>query len=105
MKVAKRIKYLKPGKKDQQDIKDLLSGNIKGLIRGSFVGRAVVKKYERLGMLTPWEIDPSIVTSDGECFAFPCHVQSGLAAMLSTFITICVMNGTLRKLVRKYNLE
>jgi len=105
LKAAKMLKYLKPGKKDAQDIKDLLSGKIKGLVRGSFVGRALVKKYGRLGMLEPWEIDSTLVPSDGECFAFPCHVHSGLAEMLSTFITLCVMNGTLRKLVKKYKLE
>lgn len=105
MKASNMIKYLKHGKKDEDDIKDLLSGKIQGLIRGSFVGRALVKKYPQLSMVKPWAIEKSVVTSDGECFAFPCNAKSGLAEMLSTFITLLVMNGTLRKLVKKHHLE
>lgn len=105
LKKANKSKYLKKGKTDVQDINDLLAGEIQGLIRGSFVGLALTKKYKQLGMAKPWEIDESLVSSDGECFAYPCHRDSGLAEMLSTYITLMFMNGTLNELLQKYNLK
>jgi hypothetical protein len=82
------------------------TGQVQGLMRGSFVGRAIVEKYPtKLGMVEPWTIDPSLVTSDGEVFAYPCHVRSGVSVLLSAFLTEEMMNHELEHLIRHYNLD
>jgi ABC-type amino acid transport substrate-binding protein len=91
----KKQKYLKPGSTDDHDIQQLLNRDVKGILRGSFVGQALVKKYKhQLGMTSPWKIHKDMVSKDGEVFAFPCHKSSGLASVLSAFITMLIYNGT-----------
>jgi len=97
--------FLQYGKTDQQDLNDLLSGKIQGLFRGSFVGKSIVKQYPQLGMIKPWHIDPSLVTSDGEVFAYPTNKDSGIAVILSMMLTKDIMNKHLKHLVDKYDLE
>jgi ABC-type amino acid transport substrate-binding protein len=105
MKKVRKQNLMVPGKTDEQDIKDLRSGKIQGLMRGSFVAKALVKKYPKeLGMTKPWKADPSIVSSDGEVFAFPCKCGSGIAESLSAFITFLINSKIHKRLLKKHNL-
>ena len=73
---------------DKADLRDLLNGKIQGLMRGSFVATAIVKKHRTvLGMCKPWDASKASVGSEGEVFAFPCRRGSGLAGALSAFLT------------------
>jgi ABC-type amino acid transport substrate-binding protein len=106
MKAAGKSKLMKPGTTDETDIHELLAGDVQGLIRGSFVGRALVSKYpQKLAMVKPWEIDHSFVTTDGEVFAYPTNIHSGVGVLLSAFITEEMMNNELMHLIKKYGLE
>lgn len=104
LKKLKLSHHLKPGTTDENDLKLLLEGKIQGLMRGSFVGKAIVKKYPQLGMITPWKMDPSLVSSDGEVFAYPCNVRSRVGLLLSVFLTEEIMNHHLVKIIKKYGL-
>lgn len=95
---------LEPGKTDEEDIQDLLQGKVQGLMRGSFVGSALVRKYKQLGMVKPWKIDPSLVSSDGEVFAYPTRCASGVGQLLSVLITEEIFTGELQHLIKKYKL-
>jgi hypothetical protein len=96
-----------PGNSDDQDIQDVLRGQIQGIMRGSFVCKSIVARYGsgRLAYTEPWDIDPSLVTSDGECFAYPCHKQSGLAVILSSFLTQMWLTGYLEDKAREYKMD
>ena len=74
-------------------------------MRGSFVGKAIVKKYPQLGMLDPWKIDPALVSSDGEVFAYPCNVHSRIGVLLSVFLTEEILTKNMLKIVKKYKLD
>lgn len=98
--------FMQKGTTDEEDIEAVKNGEVQGIMRGSFVGQSIVKRYpKKLGMTKPWEIDPTLVTSDGEIFAYPTRLGSGLAVALSSFLTELLMNGTLEKLLVKYHLE
>lgn len=87
---------------DQQDLRDLLSGKIQGLMRGSFVGRALVEKHpKQLGMTKPWSASGKL----DETFAFPCHRGSGIAALMNYYLAHITATGELRRLKRKYHIE
>jgi len=106
LKKAKRLKFLEPGHSDEEDMHDLLAGRIQGLMRGSFVSQALVKKHpKQLAMLGPWEIDAKLVSSDGEVFAFPCTKNSGVAVSLSGYIVDQLLSGELERLLEKYGLQ
>ncbi len=93
------------GKTDAQDMRDLLSGKLQGLMRGSFVGAALVAKHpKRLGMTAPWDADGSSTGPGGEVFAFPCRRGSGLAGLLNVFLSGAAADGTLRALKRKHRM-
>jgi len=97
--------FMQKGTTDEEDIEAVKDGDVQGIMRGSFVGQAIVKTYpKKLGMTKPWEIDPSLVTSDGEIFAFPTRLGSGLASAISSFLAEILINGTLETLLRKYHL-
>ena len=110
-----RIQKFKPdsklsmtaGKSDEKDIQDVLSGKIQGIMRGSFVCKSIVARYgsDKLGYTTPWDIDPSLVSSDGECFAYPCHKQSGLAIVMSSFLTQMWLTGYLKEKAEEYKMD
>jgi len=110
-----RIKKFKPdshlsmtaGDSDDKDIKDVLEGRIQGIMRGSFVCKSIVARYgsDKLGYTEPWDIDPTLVTSDGECFAYPCHKQSGLAVILSSFLTQMWLTGYLERKAKEYDMD
>jgi ABC-type amino acid transport substrate-binding protein len=93
------------GKTDQQDIQDLLDGKIDGLFRGSFVGKSIVKSHPQLAMIKPWNIDKSLVASDGEVFAYPTNKDSGIAVILSMMLTKDIMNKHLNHLLVRYKLD
>lgn len=98
--------FLHRGSTDDEDIRKLLNGEIQGVMRGSFVGKAIVQKYpETLKMVKPWEMHSSLAMSDGEIFAFPTRLGSGLAVGLSSFLTELLLSGKLLKLLKKYHLE
>ncbi len=95
-----------PGTNDKEDIARLLSGEVQGLMRGSFVGKAIVAKYPRqLGMVTPWDINPLLVSSDGEVFAYPTNIRSGISVLLSVLVTEDIMSNELQHLIDKYHLN
>ncbi|PNH06371.1 hypothetical protein TSOC_007245 [Tetrabaena socialis] len=91
---------------DAKDIRDLLDGKIQGLMRGSFVGRAIVTQHpKQLGMAEPWDAAPKSLGPYGnEVFAFPCRRGSGLAAQLNAYLLRASHNGDLARLVRKHNM-
>lgn len=101
----KKLKYLKPGTTDNEDIKLLLEGKIQGLMRGSFVGKAIIKKYPQLGMITPWKMDPALISSDGEVFAYPCNIRSRVGLLLSVFLAEEMMTKNMIKIIKKYGLD
>lgn len=101
-----KISLLKQGTTDEDDINKLLNGNVQGLLRGSFVGEAIVKKYpNQLGMTKPWAMDPNLVVKDGEVFAYPCNVHSRIGVLLSVLLTEEIMSKNLLHLIKKYNLQ
>lgn len=91
---------------DERDIHDLLEGKIQGLMRGSFVGRAIVARYpRRLGMAESWTALPSTVKPYGrEVFAFPCRRGSGLAGALNAFLVRAAQRGDLEALAKKHRM-
>lgn len=95
---------LKKGKTDQQDIQDLKDGKIQGLMRGSFVGKALLLRHKEFGMVKPWQIDEDLVASDGEVFAYPTLCTSGVGQLLSVLITEDIFNGEMQHLIQKYKL-
>jgi len=103
-KLGSKNKFLKEGKNDEQDIRDLLDGKIQGIMRGSFVGNSILKKYPQLDMVTPWDAVPEVNTSKKEVFAYPCNVRSRIGILLSVLITEEIMNSDLLHLVQKYDL-
>lgn len=106
MKNAKKTRLLKNGHTDHDDIQSLKYGKIQGLLRGSFVGKALVAAHPKeFGMVRPWDIDHSLVASDGEVFAYPCNIRSGVGVLLSALLTEDIMNSELGHLIKKYNLE
>ena len=97
-------KLMMKGKTDEQDLEDLKSGKIQGLMRGSFVGAAIVKKNRDLQMVKPWDMSPKqLGIEHGECFAFPCYDKSGVALLLSVFIGQMWDNGEMMRLAKKYD--
>jgi ABC-type amino acid transport substrate-binding protein len=97
--------FMHRGTTDAEDIKALTHGKVQGIMRGSFVGQSIVKKHNNLGMVKPWEIDPSLVPKDGEIFAFPTRLGSGLAVAISSFLTELLTTRKLAKLLKKYHLD
>ena len=102
-------KFMQPGSTDEDDVKKLLNGEIQGLMRGDFVSRAWVRKYpKQLGYIS-WDILPELVKDDGEVFAYPTRVGSGLATLLSSFLVFLFTNPQGRKifksLLKEYNLK
>ncbi len=91
---------------DEQDLRDLLGGEIQGLMRGSFVGKALVARHPaRLGMAAPWDAAPGAVRPYGrEVFAFPCRRGSGLAGMLNAFLMRAAQKGTLAALAERHGM-
>lgn len=90
---------------DAKDIQDLITGRIQGLMRGSFVGKAIVALHpDKLGMTRPWKAEKNLVGPDGEIFAMPCRRGSGLAAMLNTYLAYLTANRQLAALVKKHGM-
>ena len=91
------------GTSDAADVRALEDGHAQGVMRGSFVSKALVKGHPDLDY-TQWTALPDTVPSDGEVFAYPTRLGSGLAVVLSTFIAELVSDGELVKLMRKWGL-
>ena len=91
---------------DAKDIDDLLRGKIQGLMRGSFVGKAIVAKHpDKLGMAEPWDASPHGLKPYGqEVFAFPCRRGSGLAVLLSAHLMRISSSGELYALAQKHGM-
>jgi len=92
---------------DAKDVQDLLDGKIQGLMRGSFVGKAIVAQHPRkLGMAEPWDTRPSAVKPfRNEVFAFPCRRGSGLAAHLNAYLLGLSASGELARMVRSHGMQ
>ena len=89
---------------EKEDVADLLSGKVQGLLRGSFVGRAIVQKHPKeFDMVEPWEMSHGLPV-EGEVFAFPCRRGSGLAALLNVFTYAMERSGMLSKLARRHHM-
>jgi ABC-type amino acid transport substrate-binding protein len=91
---------------DATDIDDLLKGKIQGLMRGSFVGKAIVARHPRkLGMAEPWDASPKGLRPYGqEVFAFPCRRGSGVAAQLNTYLMHLSQSGKLYALTESHGM-
>ena len=105
LKKAHKQRLMISGKTDKDDVSKLLHGEVQGLMRGSFVSRAILKKHSKVLHVTEWEADKSFLPSDGEVFAFPTKLGSGIAVSLSTFLAEQIQNGYLKKLMKKYHLD
>lgn len=106
LKLAKKLKFLEEGTTDEDDIEQLKLGNIQGLLRGSFVGKSIVEQYPDIfAMVKPWNIEPKLVSADGEVFAFPTQNTSGIGVLLTMMLTEDIINSHLRHLLEKYNLN
>ena len=105
MQLSKKTHLLRPGATDEKDLQFLLDGKIQGMMRGDFVSRALIHKHPKeLSMIT-WNAFPELLAKDGEVFAFPCRRASGIAAMLSSFLSILIDSGDIDKLITKYHLN
>lgn len=91
---------------DEGDIQALLRGDIKGVMRGSTIGRAIVRRYPAdLAMMEAWEILPELrPTPEGEVFCFPVRAESGLAGRLTEFVARERATGSLGRLLQKHGL-
>jgi ABC-type amino acid transport substrate-binding protein len=91
---------------DAKDVRDLLDGKIQGLMRGSFVGKAIVAQHpQQLGMAGPWDASRgSVGAFGGEVFAFPCRRGSGLAAQLTAHLLHLSQSGELAALVDAHGM-
>jgi ABC-type amino acid transport substrate-binding protein len=90
---------------DAHDLKLLMAGKVQGLMRGSFVGRALVAAHPKeLGMCPPWDAI-STRGRGGEVFAFPCRRGSGLAGQLNAYLIHASTTGQLAKLLRKHKMD
>lgn len=90
---------------------------INAIMHGDDVSRALIRrnaeKYIKTHgsmdgydlTMTSWEIVPTLIPKDGEIFAFPTRLGSGLAQILSAFIIRSVYNGFLEELVAKYHMD
>ena len=105
LQAVNKSHYLLGSNNDKDDIERLRNGSVQGLLRGSFVAKAIVEEYpNELGMTNPWKIDPNLVSSDGEVFAFPCYNRSGIAVGLSSYLIYLKCGGILDELLQKYGL-
>ncbi len=89
---------------NKEDIKDLINGKIMGLMRGDFVARSNVKEHPNDLAYFRWNMDETLLPTDGEIFAFPAKLGSNIAPSISSFITYLIYEGKLKKLLLKYNL-
>jgi ABC-type amino acid transport substrate-binding protein len=96
-------RFLVKGTTDKEDISELLHGKVQGLLRGDFVSKAIVKTHPELGYTT-WDAEPDILPSDGEVFSYPTKQGSGIAMMLSTFITDQIDRGEMKKRMKRFHL-
>ena len=92
---------------DARDLLDLRKGRIQGLMRGSFVGRAIAALHpDELVVAEPWDADPKTLGPySSEVFAFPCRRGSGLATQLSAYMVGLSHSGALSELVRRHGMD
>lgn len=104
IKLGRHRYLMHEGTTNENDVSRLLhDGNVQGLMRGDFVSRAIIKQHPQIKMIT-WDIDERLVPSDGEIFAFPCRINSGLAVLMSTFITHMIETKQLPKIMKTFDL-
>jgi hypothetical protein len=76
------------------------------VMHGNNVSRALIRKNGKNNLrMISWEMAPTLLQKDGEIFAYPTKLGSGLGSVLSAFITKSVLNGYLEFLVNKYHLD
>lgn len=91
---------------DARDLRDLMAGKIQGLMRGSFVGAALVAKHPKvLGLTKFWDASASDLWAGGEIFSFPCRRGSGLAGALNTYLLQLSASGGLARLITKHHMH
>jgi len=95
------VAKLEPGKSERQDIRDLLSCKIHGLMRGTISAMAIIKRHPQLKMEQPWETVVDVGPL-GEVFCFPVSKESHLAEALSSFLTHMQASGDLDRIIKKY---
>ena len=89
------------------DEDDLINGRILGLMRGSFVGCALIEKYgnDKIGMVKPWKMSYGAVTLDLETFSYPCKLNTGICENLTLFIADLIKKDIINILISKYDLD
>lgn len=104
-RVGKEDLLLVSNGSEERDMRLLLAGKVQGLMRGSFVGRALVARHPRvLGMTEPWDAGDRASRNGGEVFAFPCRRGSGLAGQLNAYLIHAASTGALQRLLRKHKM-
>eukprot|EP00951_Prasinocladus_malaysianus_P005190 scaffold36972_cov27-Prasinocladus_malaysianus.AAC.2 len=79
----KKEEFLENSHDDKEDLRRLLAGEIQGIMRGSSVGKRLVRQNQKhLAMLEPWSADDD--TGDNFCFVTRAGV--GLDMLLSAYI-------------------
>ncbi len=103
--VGKRAQ-LQDSTDDEADIQALLRGEIQGMMRGSTVGKAIVRRFpDALATTDDWDMMPELApTPEGEVFCFPVRAESRLASALTAFLARQRASGALAQLLAKHQL-
>ncbi len=98
-----KLSAMNPGTTNKEDVEKLKNGKIIGIMRGDFVAKAIVKQNDTLAYFK-WNMLPELLPKDGEVFAFPTKLGSGIAQSLSSFITALIYENKLNILLSKHEL-
>lgn len=108
-----KMGHLQQAEGDNEDFAKLRDGRINAIMHGDDVSRALIRKNRltwpeekpyNLQMIS-WEIVPTLIPKDGEIFAYPSKLGSGIATVLTAFIIKSIHNGFLESLVKKYHMD
>ncbi len=79
---------------EAESVRRLLDGSVQGLVRGSMVGGALMRRFPgRVCMTAPWTVPGA-----PETFRFPCLRRSGVEPHLSAFLGAALADGTIAEL-------
>jgi len=110
---VEKMGTLQLAKGDDVDFAKLRRGEIDAIMHGDDVSRSLIRKNREtypkekpynLQMIS-WEIVPTLIPKDGEIFAYPSKLGSGIATVLTAFIIKSIHNGFLESLVNKYHMD